>query len=137
MHDSASRPEQSELANYLELSASSTSALLSLAAPRPSGRDLVLVASWLIIGLVAAYDTYLSVKFQDTLPLLEVNPLCRWLIAADEGSVAILLGCKFAGTILALGTILLVYLCNRSMGVAVASVVAGLQGLVLMYLCLA
>jgi hypothetical protein len=135
--DAGSDNRSNPLAGYLDLSGGGSTALLPLAAPRPSRRDLILVVSWLVIGLVAAYDTYLSVKFQDTLQHLEINPLCRWLIAADEGSVAILLGCKFAGTVLALGTILLVYLCNRSVGVAVASVVALLQGLVLMYLCLA
>jgi hypothetical protein len=98
--------------------------------------DLVLACSWLIIGLVAAYDTYLSVKFQETLPFLEVNPLCRMLIAADEGSVAMLLGFKFAGTVLTLGTILLVYQYRKRVGVAVASVVAGLQGTLFLYLSL-
>ncbi|MCO6455721.1 MAG: hypothetical protein J5I93_10540 [Pirellulaceae bacterium] len=103
----------------------------------PRTAELMLVASWLVIGLVAAYDTYLSVKFQDSLSTLEINPICRWLIAADGGSVSILLGCKFAGTVLALGTILLVYRFQPRMGLAVATVVASLQMLVLLYLCLA
>lgn len=98
--------------------------------------DRVMAFSWLIIGLVAAYDTYLSVKFQETLPFLEVNPLCRMLIAADEGSVAMLLGFKFAGTVLTLGAILLVYQVHRRIGMAVATVVACLQATLFFYLSL-
>ena len=97
---------------------------------------LVWSMSLLVIGLVAAYDTYLSVKFQEALPILEMNPLCRMIIAADGGSVAMLLGFKFAGTVLALGAILLLYRFKPSIGVAVAVIVAGLQGTLFLYLFL-
>ena len=98
--------------------------------------SLALSMSLLVIGMVAAYDTYLSVKFQESLPILEMNPVCRMIIAADGGSVAMLLGFKFAGTVLSLGAILLLYRFKPNIGVSIAMIVASLQGTLFLYLFL-
>jgi hypothetical protein len=98
-------------------------------------RELVLMASlWLFIGCIAAYDVYLSIKYQAVLKFLELNPLGRWLMELDDGSVAVFMGCKFLGTLLALGITQWLYLYRRRLGMAVTSALAGLQGVLGLYL---
>jgi hypothetical protein len=93
-----------------------------------------LAALWLFIGIVAAYDTYLSIKYQETLRFQELNPLGQWLLHFDGGSVAIFMGCKFLGTLIALGTILLLFHYKRRMGLTVATALASVQLALMMYL---
>lgn len=95
---------------------------------------LLMAALWLFIGVVAAYDTYLSIKFQELLQAQELNPLGRWLISIDNGSVATFMGCKFIGTLLVLGTIQVLYTYKRHIGLTVASALAGIQGMLALYL---
>ena len=64
---------------------------------------LVLGAMWLIIGLVGALDTYLTVRFRAVMYAVEENPVGRFLIRCDGGDVSLFVGVKVAGTILALG----------------------------------
>lgn len=104
-------------------------------APLRAKRDAtVMIALWLFIGAVAAYDCYLSIKFQETLRFQELNPIGRWLMDYDGGSVATFMGCKFLGTSIALGVLQLLYNYWRSVGLTVASVLAGLQGMLALYL---
>jgi len=93
---------------------------------------LALTAMCLVIGLVSAYDTFLLVRFQDL--IVEENPMGRWLMAADEGSVALFVGCKFAGTILVLATITFLYLFRSSMGLVVAAALSSGQLVLAWYL---
>ena len=93
-----------------------------------------LALTWLVIGAVAAYDTYLTVQFQETMQHLEENPVGRWLIKADGGSVALFVGAKFIGTILVLGALPLLYIRDQALGVIVASGVARCQVILLCYL---
>jgi hypothetical protein len=58
---------------------------------------------WLFIGLVGALDTYLTVKYRAIMPQVEENPLGNLLMRLDGGDVSAFVGCKVAGTILALG----------------------------------
>lgn len=111
----------------------------SLSVPRWSHSQQLccLAATWLVIGAVAAYDTYLTVQFQETMHLLEQNPVGRWLIQMNDGSVALFVGAKFVGTILVLGAIPLLYLRQRTLGVVVASGVAVCQVVLLCYLTIA
>tara|TARA_R110002072_G_scaffold303029_1_gene491473 strand:+ start:207 stop:491 length:285 start_codon:yes stop_codon:yes gene_type:complete len=90
--------------------------------------------TWLVTGVVAAYDTYLTVHFQETINQLEENPVGRWLIKADGGSVALFVGAKFIGTILVLGALPLLYAHQRTLGVVVATGVAICQVILLCYL---
>jgi hypothetical protein len=103
-------------------------------AQRQQRERMLLAALWLFIGLVAAYDTYLSIKFQETLRFQELNPVGRWLMEFDGGSVAAFMGCKFLGTLIVLGTIQLLYVYKRHIGLTVASALAGIQGMLALYL---
>lgn len=103
----------------------------------PSQQLYCLAATWLVIGAVAAYDTYLTVQFQETIHLLEQNPVGRWLIRINDGSVALFVGAKFVGTILVLGAIPLLYLKQPGLGVTVAAGVAVCQVVLLFYLTIA
>lgn len=65
----------------------------------------ILTLSALVIGLVSAYDLYLTVATLSYLPELEVNPIARMICGLDEVGVvaqqriAAFLGLKFAGTV--------------------------------------
>lgn len=60
------------------------------------------------IGCVAAFDTYLTIKFAGSLDVYEQNPLGRWLMGLDQGpicetqQIAAFITAKFLGTLLAL-----------------------------------
>lgn len=101
------------------------------------GQLCCFTVSWIVIGLIAAYDTYLTVRFQDTLVFMERNPIGRWLIAVDDGSVALFVGAKVLGTIVVLGAILLLYSQRSRFGLIVSSGVAACQIGLLGYLTIA
>lgn len=100
----------------------------------PSRSTVILMGLWLFIGMVAAYDVYLSVKYQETLRFQELNPLGRWLLELDNGSVAMFMGCKFMGTMITLGVIQALYWYKQRIGLTVASALAGAQALLAGYL---
>ena len=64
---------------------------------------------WLAIGLISAIDLYWAVKNQQIMLHNEENPIGRYLIGLDNGSVALFMGIKMAGTILALGFLIVLY----------------------------
>jgi hypothetical protein len=100
-------------------------------------RSLAFMMMWLFIGMVAAYDTYLTVKFQDLMVYLELNPVGTWLMQIDGGNVAIFLGCKFAGTVLVLGIVPLLFLVRPLLGMVVSSSLATAQFCLLLFLLFA
>lgn len=65
----------------------------------------------MLIGVVSAYDTYLTIKYAESLDIYEQNPLGRWLMGLDQGPVcetqqiAAFITAKFLGTILVLITL--------------------------------
>ena len=61
----------------------------------------------MIIGLVGAIDVYWSIKTADHLNENELNPVGRWLIKFDNGSVATFMGIKVFTMTLALGILIL------------------------------
>ena len=69
---------------------------------------------WLFIGFASAIDIYISIKTQEYLWHLEMNPVGRWLIELDGGDVALFMGIKTAGTILALGLLVWLYHAKKS-----------------------
>ena len=69
---------------------------------------------WLFIGFASAFDIYMSIKTQEYLLGLEMNPVGRWLIRLDDGDVALFMGIKTAGTTLALGILVWLYFHKRS-----------------------
>ena len=64
---------------------------------------------WLFIGMASAYDVYISIKTQEYLYEMEMNPIGRFLIESDYGEVALFMGVKFAGTVIALGILIFLY----------------------------
>ncbi len=70
-----------------------------------------LAACKLTISLVSAFDIYLTIKYVDFLPMLELNPIGRWLMSLDSSAecdlkqVALFVTAKFAGNYAVLFTI--------------------------------
>ena len=64
---------------------------------------------WVFIGVVSAVDLYISIKTREYLYEMEMNPIGRFLIEADDGDVALFMGIKCAGTVIALGIMILLY----------------------------
>ena len=82
-----------------------------------------------IIFVVSALDIYLTVKYVEYLPELELNPVGRWLLGCDNGpacklqDAAAFITAKFAGNVLVLATIEMLALCRfRRVGFVAAAV---------------
>lgn len=88
---------------------------------------------WLFIGAVSSLDVVFTIAFRENLELNEQNPLARFIMYADNWSVARFVGLKMFGTIFVLG--FLVWLYHRKIIVAyyVTFILAFLQGLLLLY----
>ena len=76
-----------------------TTATLTASNPRKVTTTDYVVFSvlWFVILLVSTIDIYWSIKVQSVLLSTELNPVGRWLIRADDGSVALFMACKFVG----------------------------------------
>lgn len=89
----------------------------------------------LLIGFVSAYDSYLTVMYVDSLQGLELNPVGRFMMGLDEPlngytpHIALFLGCKFAGTVLVLFILQILWIWRRQLGSMVALKVAAAQTL--------
>ena len=64
---------------------------------------------WLFIGVVSAYDVYMSVTVRDKLYEAEKNPVGRWLIRLGDGDISLFMGLKVASTVLVLGILVWLY----------------------------
>lgn len=73
--------------------------------PLPLGRLLPML--WAFIGMVCAYDVYLSVKYPDWLRHLEQNPIGNWLLNLDGGDPALFMSVKFFSSMIVLGVLIL------------------------------
>lgn len=100
-------------------------------------QSLIFPALWLLIGAISAIDTYLTVKFRESLIFLESNPIANILLDLDEGDASLLIGFKFLGSIIALGILAALYFQNRRIGLMVSSGLACFQVGLLCYLCAA
>ena len=100
----------------------------------------VLLACKLIIGVVSAYDIFLTIKYFESLPAMELNPIGRWLMSLDTGpecqldQIAGFISAKFVGNFLVLATIELVSHWKRVMASAIAFILAGFQLLLFYFL---
>ena len=89
--------------------ARSRSALMWLVAG--AGSVWMLLACKAVIGFTSAFDTYLTIKYAQSLDVYEQNPMGRWLMGLDLGPVAdtqqiaAFVTAKFVGTLLVLMTI--------------------------------
>jgi len=100
-------------------------------------RQLIFPGLWMFIGLVSAFDTYLTVKFQECLMFHEVNPLAVMLLRLDDWDPSLLIGVKFLGSVAALGFLAALHLYNRRLGLMVTSGLASFQLWLLGYLVFA
>lgn len=110
-------------------------------APRGKTSVAIFVFAWLFVGFVSAYDAFLIVKYQHYVNELEMNPVGRWLMQLDDfhpmsdtTGVARFLGYKFAGTILALGSMSLIYWRSERIGLTVVAALATFQALLAAFL---
>lgn len=81
------------------------SLLAADAQPIAVGRVLPLL--WAFIGVVCAYDVYLSVKYPDWLKHLEQNPVGTWLLQLDGGDPALFMAVKFCSSLFVLSVLIL------------------------------
>ncbi|MFN9372225.1 MAG: hypothetical protein ACK6D3_10125 [Planctomycetaceae bacterium] len=102
----------------------------------PPGQVGVFALLWVLIGLVSAYDTYLTVRFQESLDVMECNPIALWLLAYDEWSAATLVGLKFLGSMVVLGALCLCFWVRPRWGLTITVSIAVLQGALLAFLTL-
>jgi hypothetical protein len=95
-----------------------------------------------LIGLVSAYDIYLTIKYVEYLGTYELNPVGRWLMQLDSGpecelkQVAGFITAKFAGNFIALSIIELLAGWRRYIATAVAFPIVLFQMGLLYYLVL-
>jgi len=64
---------------------------------------------WMAIGIISSVDVYWAIANQDMMMELEENPIGRYLIGLDGGSIALFMSLKVAGTIIALGALVFLY----------------------------
>lgn len=90
--------------------------------------------NWVFIGAVSCFDAYLIVKFKDTLPMMELNPLGSLLLELDGGEPSLFVAAKFLGTMLVLGILFALRQKNRRMAGITAGSIAVFQFCLLMFL---
>ncbi len=101
---------------------------------------MLVSAACLFIGLVSAYDAYLTLIYAPSLVSLEQNPIGRHIMGLDNASypalrdVAAFLGLKFAGTVTAISTIHIVFHFRARLAAIVALGLASFQAWLLAYL---
>lgn len=87
----------------------------------------------LTIGVVSAYDIYLTIKYVESLSTYELNPIGRWLMRLDAGpqcelsQTASFIAAKFCGNFIALSVIELLGTWKAYIAAAVALAIAAFQ----------
>ncbi|RPH77593.1 MAG: hypothetical protein EHM77_07830 [Planctomycetaceae bacterium] len=95
---------------------------------------LPFLALVLFIASVSVHDAALVAVNQDVIYEMEQNPLGRWLIALDSGSVSLFILVKMAGTAVVCAVLGSLFEYSRRLGFAVAWPIAIFQGGLLAYL---
>src|SRR3954447_11792076 len=90
-------------------------------------------ALWIFIILVSVLDGFLSVRYRHALSTLELNPMGRALIAANDGGVWYLLVAKFIGTVVACAILLLIHQRRPQLGLIVCTALGALQLCLLLF----
>jgi hypothetical protein len=99
-------------------------------------RLAVFPALWLFIGAVSSYDAYLTIKYEDSIAAMELNPLGQYLLQQGDGDTALFMGMKFVGTIVVLGVLNLIHRARPEWGMWMTGSVATFQGGLLGFLSL-
>jgi len=87
-----------------------------------------------IIAAVSIYDTYLIVRFEDSICCLEENPVGVWLLEIAGGEIGVFVRVKLAGTILVLSILMLMRKWRAPNLFPVTSSIASCQTCLLIYL---
>lgn len=95
---------------------------------------LPFLALVLFIASVSVHDAALVAVNQDVIYEMEQNPLGRWLIELDSGSVSLFILVKLAGTAVVCAVLASLYEHSRRLGLAVTWPIAIFQGGLLTYL---
>ncbi|HEV7280598.1 MAG TPA: hypothetical protein VGN57_10370 [Pirellulaceae bacterium] len=107
---------------------------------RPATQEFVLLACCVVIGLVSAYDGYLTIRYHESLAQMELNPLGRTILqlaqdgGASAAALATFLGLKFAGTVIVICALQGIFRGHRRIGLTSAIAVATVQVLLGFYL---
>ncbi len=99
-------------------------------------RPLCFPFLWMFIGCVSSYDAYLTLKFEDSIVAMELNPLGQFLLGLDDGDPSLFMAIKFVGTIVVLGVLSLLHQFNTGYGTRMAAGLAAFQGALLGFLTL-
>jgi hypothetical protein len=99
-------------------------------------RLAVFPALWLFIGAVSSYDAYLTIKYEDSIAAMELNPLGQYLLQQNDGDAALFMAMKFVGTIVVLGVLNLIHRARPQWGLWMTGSVATFQGGLLGFLSL-
>ena len=92
---------------------------------------------WLFIGMASSFDLYLAVANCHELKDIEQNPVGTWLIDLDDGGIGLFMGLKMAGTVTALGVLILLYHLKRNWALVISYTLSAGQVLLILYLVLA
>ena len=96
--------------------------------------DIFFILLLIFISLVSSIDIYWSIHNQSELINVEKNPLGRYLINADHGSVGLFMACKSMGTVFVLGILSFLYKYRKKWAWWAIITIAMVQLLVLTYL---
>ena len=88
----------------------------------------------LFIVSVSAIDVYWSIHNQDELMKVEKNPLGRYLMNMDDGSIGLFMASKLMGTVFVCCTLILLYLYRKKWAWTAIITLAIIQFLLLIYL---
>lgn len=89
------------------------------------------------IAAVSLYDTFLIIRFSETIFEMEENPLGSWLLRMGHGEVELFVRAKLAGTLTVVAILLAMYRCRSRKTMPVTTSLAAYQTGLLTYLTLA
>ena len=95
---------------------------------------VIFIICCIIIVLISAIDIYWLVKNASLILEFEKNPLGKWLIQKDDGSVALFTSLKVIGTFIVILTLTLLYRLHAYKTMIIACILAMFQLLLLCYL---
>jgi hypothetical protein len=98
-----------------------------------------------VIGIVSGYDLFLTIKYVESLPMMEMNPVGRWLMGIRSHcscgyapgtlqQMACFITAKFFGNFITFGVIEALAHWRRPMAATVATTLAFIQLCLLYYL---
>ncbi|MBC7966276.1 MAG: hypothetical protein H7Z17_10170 [Fuerstia sp.] len=91
-------------------------------------------ALMVIIAAVSLYDTYLIIRFEEVIYMMESNPMGRWLLEIAGGQVGVFVRVKLAGTLFVLSTLMYMWKWRVRMLFPVTTSIASYQTCLMIYL---